>query len=118
MPWTYYPAFIRGLYFADDETHHRFLTDMDAGLCDPDELETWLCWPRVPPPKTQFATSSSKLEHVAAAAKRTGVSRKRIREWVSDGKLKCVRFENRTNATMNIVASDLDRLIDGLVDGV
>lgn len=50
MPYEYFPAFIRGLYFPDGETHHRFLTDMDAGLCDEDELAIWVAWPLQPKP--------------------------------------------------------------------
>lgn len=115
MPYETWPAFIRGLYFPDGETHHRFLTDMDAGLCDPDELETWLCWPRSPEPAAPSApppATPSTLESISDAAKRTNVSKKRIRSLVKTRQVRCVRHSKARNSHINVVRASLDEWID------
>lgn len=55
-------------------------------------------------------------QSVPMASKSSGVSKKRLRKFVADGLLKCVRYSKHKNATMFIVMADLLRLIDELAE--
>ncbi len=112
MAYECFPDMIRGIYFPDAESYHKFMTDMDYGLLDDDELETWLAWPRratpAAPPPPAPAPAPGKLLSVADAAEYAGISTKRIRELVRKRKIRSVRHSKASNAHMNIVRVSLD----------